>query len=320
MDLIQHLGFTGGALERAAHLRGDANALAAMAGSGAAKAVVIWRGKPLIAGERPEIAWLGMDNPVLELAGEPPVFLGTGQQGALFAFDISDWQPATPPDIAPGLMDSSQLHHPDLPPDHRFVDLRSVMASLSVDDGEVAATAKAILGWHETHGYCAKCGAATEVSMAGWQRQCPVCATRHFPRTDPVVIMLVTHGNSVLLGRSPGWPEGMFSLLAGFVEPGETLEMAVRREVLEETNVVIGKVGYLSSQPWPFPASLMVGCRAQALSRDITIDPVEIEAAMWISREDLMDVFAGNNAVMKPARPGSIAHFLLQNWLADALE
>jgi len=151
-------------------------------------------------------------------------------------------------------------------------------------------------------------------------RACPDCGARHFPRTDPVVIMLITHGNSVLLGRSPHWPEGMFSLLAGFVEPGETIEAAVRREVWEEAGVRVGAVDYLASQPWPFPASLMFGCRGAALSTEIVLDPVELEAAHWVSRERLMDVFAGRDEAITPARPGAIAHFLLRRWLADRLD
>ncbi|CAN0586768.1 unnamed protein product, partial [Ectocarpus sp. 12 AP-2014] len=151
-------------------------------------------------------------------------------------------------------------------------------------------------------------------------RLCPSCGAHHFPRTDPVVIMLVTHGSSVLMGRSPGWPEGMYSLLAGFVEPGETLEAAVRREVWEEAGVRVGAVDYLSSQPWPFPASLMMGCRGEALTRDITIDPVEIEDAMWVGKSEMMDAFAGVHPLIKPARKGAIAQFLLQNWLADTLD
>ena len=132
--------------------------------------------------------------------------------------------------------------------------------------------------------------------------------------------MLITNGDDVLMGRSPGWPEGMYSLLAGFVEPGETLEAAVRREVFEETGVSVAEVGYLSSQPWPFPMSLMFGCSGQATSRDITIDPHEIEDAIWVSRQDMMTVFAGEHPVIKPARKGAIAHFLLENWLADTLD
>ena len=162
--------------------------------------------------------------------------------------------------------------------------------------------------------------AASNVAQGGWQRICPACGAHPFPRTDPVVIMLITHGNSVLMGRSPGWPEGMYSLLAGFVEPGETLEAAVRREVFEESGIKVGAVEYLSSQPWPFPASLMFGCRGDALNTDIKIDPAEIEDALWVTRDDMMSVFAGEHPSIKPARKGAIAHFLLQNWLADTLD
>ena len=132
--------------------------------------------------------------------------------------------------------------------------------------------------------------------------------------------MLITYGNSVLIGRSPGWPEGMFSLLAGFVEPGETLEAAVRREVFEESGVRVGQVEYLSSQPWPFPASLMFGCLGHATSQKITIDPAEIEDAMWVTREEMMDIVAGEHPTIFPARKGAIAHFLIENWLADTLD
>jgi NAD+ diphosphatase len=156
--------------------------------------------------------------------------------------------------------------------------------------------------------------------MAGWQRDCPACGGHHFPRTDPVVIMLITHGNDVLLGRSPGWPEGMYSLLAGFIEPGETIEAAVRREVFEEAGIRVGEVGYLASQPWPFPASLMFGCRGAALDRDITIDPKEIENAQWVSKERLARIFANEDPEIRPARNGAIAHFILWNWLADRLD
>ena len=156
--------------------------------------------------------------------------------------------------------------------------------------------------------------------MAGWQRDCPSCGYHHFPRTDPVVIMLITHENSVLVGRSSDWPEGMYSLLAGFVEPGETIEAAVRREVFEEAGVKVGTVTYLASQPWPFPASLMFGCAGTALSTQVTIDPDEIEDACWISREEMALVFAGAHPKILPAREGAIAHFLLRNWLADTLD
>ncbi len=132
--------------------------------------------------------------------------------------------------------------------------------------------------------------------------------------------MLIVHGNSVLMGRSSFWPEGMSSLLAGFVEPGETIEASVRREVLEESGIEVGEVRYLASQPWPFPTSLMFGCEGIATSTEIKIDPEEIEDALWVSREDMMDALAGQNPDMKPARRGSIARFLIEKWLADALD
>ena len=131
--------------------------------------------------------------------------------------------------------------------------------------------------------------------------------------------MLITCGNSVLLGRSPGWPEGMYSLLAGFVEPGETMEAAVRREVLEEAGITVSAVEYLASQPWPFPSSLMFGCKGQATSKEITLDPNELDDALWLTREELANVFAGQHPNILPARRGAIAHFLLENWLADKL-
>jgi len=156
--------------------------------------------------------------------------------------------------------------------------------------------------------------------MAGWQRICPDCGGHHFPRTDPVVIMLITRGNKCLLGRSPGWPEGMYSCLAGFLEPGETIEAAVRREVFEEAGVHVGQVSYLSSQPWAYPSSLMIGCHGEALSEEITLDTVEMDDARWVTREELMDAHAGLRSDILPGRKGAIAHFLLRNWLADRLD
>jgi NAD+ diphosphatase len=211
-------------------------------------------------------------------------------------------------------------NHPVLNGGEGFAELRGVMTRLDPREAELVVTAKAVLHWHRSHGFCSTCGARSEMTQGGWQRTCPACGAQHFPRTDPVVIMLVTHGNSVLLGRSPGWPEGMFSLLAGFVEPGETIEAAVRREVLEETGVTCGAVSYLASQPWPFPASLMIGARTEALTRDIRLDPEELEAAVWVTREELVQSFAGRHPSIRPSRKGAIAHFILRNWLADRLD
>lgn len=321
MRIAETVTFGGGGLERAAHLRADADRIAQLRADTTSKTIVLWRGKPLLsAQEHCRLVRLSMQHKVLEMAREAPVFLGLAQGGALFGHDISGWQPAggTAPDT--GFFDATEQQHPGLPKDQVFAELRGHMASLSPLDAELAATARALFGWHHHHGFCARCGVATNVAMSGWQRDCAACGTRHFPRADPVVIMLITRGNKVLVGRSPGWPERMYSLLAGFVEPGETIEAAVRREVMEEAGITVGAVHYLASQPWAFPSSLMIGCHGEAQSQDIVIDPVEIEAALWLSREEMMDVFAGLNQAIQPARAGSIAHFLLHNWLADRLD
>ncbi|MEE9387073.1 MAG: NAD(+) diphosphatase [Paracoccaceae bacterium] len=318
MKTLEAVTFGGGGLDRAAGLRGEPEKMAALQMDGRTRAIAIWQGRVLLAGD--DLARLPVGHKIFQDAPMPPVFLGCIHSEPFFAYDMSSWQPDTPPAVDSSIFEMSEISHPDLPADHRFVDLRHVMAQLSPLDAELAASAKALFAWHDSHGYCAKCGQASQVTLAGWQRQCPACQAAHFPRTDPVVIMLITHGNNVLLGRSPGWPDGMFSLLAGFVEPGETLEAAVRREVHEEVGIKVGAVSYLASQPWPFPASLMLGCRGQALGTELSIDPVEIEQALWLSREDLMAVFAGQNPDITPAPPGSIAHYLLQNWLADRLD
>lgn len=321
MRIAEQVTFGGGGLDRAAQFRGESSAVFELLENENTLALTIWRGKPLTkGGEHPELALLPIGSKVLREADEAPCFLGIAESGPLFAYDISGWEPQEMPDSMGAFFDPSEQRHPLLPEDHRFSELRGIMARTTPLQAEVAATAKAILGWHESHGYCARCGAKTVVAMAGWQRDCPACGGHHFPRTDPVVIMLITSGNKVLMGRSPHWPEGMYSLLAGFVEPGETIETAVRREVAEETAIPVGTVQYLASQPWPFPSSLMIGAWGEALGEDISIDPKEIEHALWVTREEMMQIFAGGDSRIKPARNGSIAHFILQNWLADRLD
>ncbi|EET48112.1 NAD(+) diphosphatase [Thalassobium sp. R2A62] len=319
MKHAQTVTFGGSGLNRAAELRDDIETLLL---DPTARAIVLWRGKPMVSGqEARQLVRLDLSHPIVEHATEAPIFLGLEDGAPRLAYDVSGWEPADQDLGSLGeFLDPSAQHHPSVPEDHVFCELRAIMMQLSPREAELAATAKAVQNWHASHGFCAKCGAKSDIAMSGWQRNCPSCGAHHFPRTDPVVIMLILHGNSVLMGRSPGWPEGMYSLLAGFVEPGETLEAAVRREVVEEAGIKVGEVGYLASQPWPFPASLMFGCWGEAISRDITIDPAEIEDAIWVTREEMTDVFAGTHPVIKPARPGAIAHFLLLNWLADTLE
>lgn len=309
------MAFGGSGLDRAAGLRADPEAMARAWAEG--QVLALWRGKPLLADGG--LGWLAPGHAALAHGGEP-VFLGMDDGTARFAQDISDWSPeAGAQGIERGFFDPSVQHHPALPDAWGFHELRGVMTALTPREAELAAIAKALLHWHRSHGFCSACGAASQLVMAGWQRSCPACGAQHFPRTDPVVIMLVTRGNRLLLGRSHGWPEGMYSCLAGFVEPGETVEAAVRREVAEETGVPIGAVRLLASQPWPYPASLMLGCLAEALDDRITIDPAELEDALWLTREELHEVVAGNRHDLKPARKGAIAHFLITNWLADRL-
>jgi len=322
MKNAEAVTFGGSGLERAAHLRGDVNELAKMRADPNAQAIVFWRGKPLIRrGDWDVLARLPMSHSLLAPRAEQSVFLGLEDHGPTFAHDISDWEPeGVDPSLMNTFLDPTEQQHPEFPETDVFAELRANMTRFTPRDAELAVSARALYSWHESHQFCSKCGAKSEMAMAGWQRDCATCDGKHFPRTDPVVIMLITHGNSVLMGRSPGWPEGMYSLLAGFVEPGETLEAAVRREVFEESGIKVGHVDYLASQPWPFPNSLMFGCRGEALNTGITIDPVEIEDAIWVSREDMMLAFAGENPKILPARKGAIAHFILERWLSDRLD
>ena len=315
--------FGGSGLDRAAHLRGDAAVMAEYFAAAQARVVLFWRQKPLVvaSGATVQLALLPSDHPLIAAASTDKIFLGLRDGAAIFAVELLGWDPELPEEGAvSGFFDPSEQQHPDLPVGQVFADLKLVMAQLSPRGAELAATAKALWSWHDSHQFCARCGSSSDMVMAGWQRTCPICNGMHFPRTDPVVIMLITHGNSVLLGRSSFWPEGMYSLLAGFVEPGEPIEAAVRREVFEESGVRVGAVSYLSSQPWPYPSSLMFGCHGVALTTDITIDPVELEDALWITREEAAQMMAGNHPLIKASRNGSIAHFLLRNWLADSLD
>lgn len=323
MRHAENVTFGGSALNRAAELRGP-EAQAVLQAHPAAKTTLFWRGKPLVQDQAEGVlglAWVDLDHPALGSAAESLIFLGLNEaKEPLFLADISIWEPEELPETLNAFLDPSQQEHPALTDGEYFAELRAVMTQLSARDAELAATGRGLLEWHRTHGFCATCGAPSNLAMAGWQRNCPACNRSHFPRTDPVVIMLIMRGNSVLMGRSHAWPVGMYSLLAGFVEPGETLEAAVRREVFEESGIRVGQVRYLASQPWPFPASLMFGCAGEALNEEITIDPKEIEDALWVSREEMLDVFEGVHPEIKPARKGAIAHFLLEHWLADHLE
>ncbi|WP_423067155.1 NAD(+) diphosphatase [Devosia sp. CN2-171] len=305
--------FRPGELDRAAHLRAADGARQ----DGLARTLVFWRGK-LLASEdrRPQLAPL--DHPALVDAREAPIFVGLTPEGPRFAVELSLWSPPEDATSIGQFIDQTEQMHPGFP-GAKFVEIRGLMPTLSRLEGESVATGRALLGWHATHRFCANCGAGSAVESAGWVRKCPQCGAQHFPRTDPVVIMAITHGDRLLLGRSPSWPERMYSLLAGFVEPGETIEAAVRRETLEESAIKVGPVQYIASQPWPFPMSLMFGCHGEALSEEVTIDPVELSHARWFSRDEVLQILAGAHPEVNCPRPGAIAGALIDAWARGKL-
>ncbi len=239
------------------------------------------------------------------------------------------WGPAWTPDLSQAIfagLDQDGVAwlavpvEADLPaPDGaRWAGLREAGATLDDTGAGALVSAVAALAWHAAHPRCSRCGHPTGVVLAGWQRLCPNCGREHYPRTDPAVIMaIVDPDDRVLLGRQAAWPEHRFSTLAGFVEPGEPLEDAVRREVAEESGVIVGDVTYRGSQPWPFPSSLMLGFRGEALSTQITVDGEELAQARWWSREELAADLASGAVLLPP--PVSIARRLIEDWYGGAL-
>jgi NAD+ diphosphatase len=298
-----HLGYTGSGLERAAELRRDAAAMAALEADPRSRSfviggdlVVLRNGAPYneAAFDRAEAAALGPAHQV--------VFLGRRDGAALFAAAIH-------PETIEKLKNRDDL---------LITDLRSIATGGLVKPADVPplAQAKALVGWHARHRYCSKCGAPTQSVHAGWRRDCPVCGSEHFPRTDPVVIMLATDGERCLLGRQARFPPGMWSCLAGFVEPGETIEEAVRRETLEEAGVACGRVAYFASQPWPFPMSLMIGCHAEALTTQVTVDRSELEDARWFHRDEVAAMMLRRHPDgLTVTHPFAIAHHIIRAWL-----
>jgi NAD+ diphosphatase len=198
-----------------------------------------------------------------------------------------------------------------------FQEMRPAAFVLRKRDTAIAGQAKALLDWHKRHGFCPNCGTATQMCDGGYRRTCASCGAEHFPRTDPVVIMLPIFGDECLVGRNQRFPPQLYSAFAGFVEPGESMEEAVRRELREEVNLKTGDVTYHATQPWPFPSSLMLGCYAQALSRDFTIDRNEIEDARWLTKDEVrMRLTGGIEDEMKMPATIAIAHHLLKGWAA----
>jgi len=267
----------------------------------------VWRNCNLIKpGDTPKAAFLKgkTAQKFMEIASDV-VLLGLNGKTSYFAADVSDYEPEELKWVSRRA---------------EFIDLRQTGPLMNPRDAAMLAYARAMMYWHRNHRYCGICGSPTENHHGGHVRVCTGsnCERHHFPRTDPAVIMLVTGSgkgdDSCLLARQAAWPEGMYSTLAGFVEPGERLEEAVAREVLEESGILVTDVEYRNSQPWPFPASLMVGFRARAASRRIKIDKVELQDARWFTRDEVHNF--GNLGFSLP-RPDSIARWLVDTWLAD---
>ena len=301
--------FAGNPLDRAALLRRDPAWLAARLASDSTRFLPLWRLHALVTrSERPEIAWqpAAIAAPYLGDGGAC-VFLGLDGDAARFAVDVSR---AGDDERAPPLADRG-----------RFGEVRALGSLVPLAQAGIIAQARALIDWHGRHGHCAVCGAPTAIAEGGYQRTCtdPACAATHFPRTDPVVITLVHRPGRCLLGRSARFPTDLYSCLAGFMEPGESVEEAVRREVREECAIEVGAVRYHSSQPWPFPASLMIGCIGEGLSEAIEVDPVEIEDARWFTRDQVVNALDGGDPETGLKIPPSlaIAHKLIRWWVAE---
>jgi NAD+ diphosphatase len=204
-------------------------------------------------------------------------------------------------------------------PAFAVVDLRSIAVRGLVPEEELGllAMAKSLLDWHRRHRFCANCGAPTQPAQAGFRRDCAACGAQHFPRTDPVVIMLITRGDRCLMGRQPRFAEKMYSCLAGFLEPGETIEAAVRRETFEEAGIRVGAVRYMTSQPWPFPSNIMIGCIGEALTDEITFDGVELDDARWFTKDDVRRMLDGSHEDFLAPSPIAIANHLIREWLKE---
>ena len=229
-----------------------------------------------------------------------------------------EWERATSPDFFLGIQDGQTRVSAAVQPHSNARAAFDTMGVLSPDEAPLFAAALSLAWWHSRHGFCANCGAATGIERGGWSRACPQCSAQHFPRVDPVVIMLAEHDGRLLLGRQPQYPPGRYSALAGFLEPGESVEAAVARELHEEAGIRVEQVTYIASQPWPFPSSLMIGCQAQALNDALTIDTTELDDARWFTREEVAAALAGDpNATFQAPPRFAIARTLLEHWLAS---
>jgi NAD+ diphosphatase len=290
-------------LDRAAHLRTDDEKLFALENDRDARAYVVYRDSLVVKQEADgPRALLTIDEAVKFGANPGTIFLGLREGAAVFGMGIKA-------EAVENLLTRNDVAVSEL----RGMAMQGVVPPNQLS---AIAMAKSLVNWHQRHGFCAVCGTRTAMSQGGWKRDCPSCKAEHFPRTDPVVIMLVTSGDKCLLGRQKQFPAGMWSCLAGFVEAAETIEDAVRREILEESGIRCTDVSYYMTQPWPYPSSLMIGCSARALNEDIVVDRMELEDARWFPRHEAMLMLKrGHPDGLAGPHPFAIAHHLLGRWL-----
>ena len=317
--------YTHTTLDRADHLRANAARIAELRAAPTTRLIPVWRGTALVSspatgGAAPSLASLAGTAALPERAGDE-VFLGLTGERAWFAVPVSRLDDAAREALAGLAVDGAGE-----PIGAEFADVRVVGPALPADEGALLAFARGLCWWQERIRFCSECGRPLRTVNAGHVRACddPDGAHTHFPRTDPAVIMLVIHDagdgspERCLLGRNAGWPEGVFSTLAGFVEAGESLEQAVSREVAEESSVLTTDVRYVASQPWPFPRSIMLGFEARAISTAIRCEPTELADARWFTREQIVTFgnWGDGGDELKLPRPDSIARFLIDRWLA----
>jgi NAD+ diphosphatase len=298
--------FSGNPLDRASDRRTDSDWLQAKRRDPSSLILPLWRLDLFLRGAQGAAETsLGLVPPELVEgladAQAPWVFLGLDGERALFALDISAAEEPNRQGPLAGL--------------GHFRDARSAAQIVSIGEAAIIAQAKALIDWHQRHGFCPRCGGPTALMDAGYRRLCGKCDSEHFPRVDPVVIMLATEGDACLVGRNLRFATNRFSALAGFMEPGETIEEAVRRELMEEASLRVGEVSYYATQPWPFPSTLMIGCFAKALSREVKPDGKELGELRWLERELARELITGKrtDGIGLPP-PVAIAHHLIRTW------
>jgi NAD+ diphosphatase len=302
------LGYTASLIERVAERRPDAAALAA------------WENEP-----RARTYVIGGELVVLRRAADvnDPLFTltearGLGRTVEVIFLGLTEGAPRFAIALDPAAAETLKARDDLVVTDLRSIAVRGLVAA---DHLPPLAEGKALVGWHARHRFCSNCGTASNLVDGGWRRDCPSCRMQHFPRTDPVVIMLPVAGERCVLGRSHRFAPGMWSCLAGFIEPGETIEEAVRRETREEAGIVCGRVDYFASQPWPFPSSLMIGCHAQALSHEIVIDRAELDDARWFDREEVATMLLRRHPDGLTTPPTvAIAYHIIRAWVEEEVE